>query len=217
MGWGKELELQRQKKLGMVVEPVSEKGKKKTKNSDLVSVKRKPTSNVASATVPVAIVCVAAVARTVWKRRFQLEELWKKHFPNTRFPLPTSRFPHANKKQSATRGAGSSSNEAAAAGIGGKPSFNAAPRTDNLPRNKSANNKKNKARKKEKKEQKVTKQAQDEAVSEAARVTTEKAAKNQMPKEEDIEGGALGKTFTTTSHIKVSQEYAKIRQTVGKE
>ena len=56
-----------------------------------------------------------------------------------------------------------------------------------------------------------------EAEVQAQKEAAEKAAKNTIPKDEDIVGGELGKTFTTTSHIKVSKQYAKIRDTVGKE
>lgn len=44
----------------------------------------------------------------------------------------------------------------------------------------------------------------------------EAASRNQIPKDEDIIGGEAGKTFTTTSHMKVSTAYAKIRDTVDK-
>ena len=38
---------------------------------------------------------------------------------------------------------------------------------------------------------------------------------NDVPKDEDIVGGEAGKTFTTTSHVKVPTWYAKVREERG--
>ena len=38
---------------------------------------------------------------------------------------------------------------------------------------------------------------------------------NNVPKDEDIIGGEAGKTFTTTSHVKVPTWYAKVREERG--
>jgi hypothetical protein len=42
-------------------------------------------------------------------------------------------------------------------------------------------------------------------------------ATNAVPQDDDMVGGAAGKTFTTHQTMKVSTGYAKIRETVGKD
>jgi len=208
MGWGKELELHRQKKLGLLTDGKS--GRKSTESKSGDEVKQKPSTNHTSSIALIAVVGVAAAGHALWKRR---SKLLARFFPSKSGGSgSTFRFPSA-KSQNKAPTKGSAANGSAT----GKPK-SAVARDDNLPRNKAANNKKNKNRKKEKREQKQLQQAMKEAeAKESERIAAEKAAKNQIPKDEDIVGGELGKTFTTTSHIKVSKQYAKIRETVGKE
>eukprot|EP00959_Pyramimonas_sp_CCMP1952_P431940 9045950-Pyramimonas_sp.AAC.1 len=202
MGWGKELELARQKKLGLIADGKSDKS---SKSKTEVELRDKAGSNHTSSIALVAVVGAAAVAHTLWKKRAQL---LPKLFPQSGGGSSSGfRFPHANKNKP----------KAAAKGIPAAGPPKPVVRDDNLPRNKAANNKKNKNRKKEKREQKQLQQAVKEAEVQAQKEAAEKAAKNTIPKDEDIVGGELGKTFTTTSHIKVSKQYAKIRDTVGKE
>jgi hypothetical protein len=77
------------------------------------------------------------------------------------------------------------------------------------------------ADKKEAKEAKKM-QAEIDADFEAKYGPTRKAnttvvATNQVPADDDMVGGAAGKTFTTHTTMKVSTGYAKIRETVGKD
>ena len=89
-----------------------------------------------------------------------------------------------------------------------------------MPRSgKMQNNKKNKARKAERKEER-----QAEALKDAHKAGQLPASRggnaviregNNVPKDEDIVGGEAGKTFTTTSHVKVPTWYAKVREERG--
>ena len=89
-----------------------------------------------------------------------------------------------------------------------------------MPRSgKMQNNKKNKARKAERKEER-----QAEALKDAHKAGQLPASRggnaviregNNVPKDEDIIGGEAGKTFTTTSHVKVPTWYAKVREERG--
>lgn len=51
----------------------------------------------------------------------------------------------------------------------------------------------------------------------AGKANTTVVATNQVPADDDMVGGAAGKTFTTHQTMKVSTGYAKIRETVGKD
>ena len=88
--------------------------------------------------------------------------------------------------------------------------------TNVLPRNKQQSNKKSKARRdasKAKKEQKAEQLKRD---IEQAKKSSSKGGGNQVPKSNDMMGGEAGKTFTTTSHVKVPVWYAEHRDRTGK-
>jgi len=89
-----------------------------------------------------------------------------------------------------------------------------------MPRSgKMQSNKKNKARKAERKEERQaekTKDAHKAGQRPPSRGgTTVIREGNNVPKDEDIIGGEAGKTFTTTSHVKVPTWYAKVREERG--
>lgn len=95
-------------------------------------------------------------------------------------------------------------------------------RTGSMPRSgKMASNKKNKARKAEKKAE--IQERREREAAEAAKAAKGGKGKNgeviqkgnNVPKDEDIVGGEAGKTFTTTSHVKVPTWYAKVREERG--
>ena len=107
-----------------------------------------------------------------------------------------------------------------------KPPGAAAAKVDrggSMPRSgKMASNKKNKARKAEKRAE--IEQKREEEAAAAAKGGGKKGGKpgevviqkgNNVPKDEDIVGGEAGKTFTTTSHVKVPTWYAKVREERG--
>ena len=75
--------------------------------------------------------------------------------------------------------------------------------SSSLPRNKASNNKKNKARRAERRDAAEAKRREEER---RATMEKEKSTKrgNNVPKDKDMIGGEAGKTFTTTSHVKVS-------------
>ena len=89
-----------------------------------------------------------------------------------------------------------------------------------MPRSgKMQSNKKNKARKAERKEERQAEKTKD--AHKAGQLppsrggTTVIREGNNVPKDEDIIGGEAGKTFTTTSHVKVPTWYAKVREERG--
>ena len=88
---------------------------------------------------------------------------------------------------------------------------------------KMANNKKAKAKSKERKERQRTEAEAEKHrpgqlpkvgdVLPNGKVVVKEG--NNIPKDEDIVGGEAGKTFTTTSHVKVPTWYAKVREERG--
>lgn len=203
MGWAEDLKEQRFRRLGL-------SDKKKAKEVAVVVEEKK--GNGFSSLALVGIVGLAAAASTAWRHRHKLlPDVFKARGGGARGLAQAK----ANSKPAtpAKAAAPAKSQGQNLATLSAMP-----PRTDNLPRNKLANNKKNKARRKEKKEQKALKEVKagvgsQIAQSKGSQNTSEGG--NQVPKDEDIIGGAEGKTFTTTSHMKVSKDYAKIRETVG--
>lgn len=89
-----------------------------------------------------------------------------------------------------------------------------------MPRSgKMQSNKKNKARKAERKEERRAEAEKDK--HKPGQLPSGHGGKtviregNNVPKDEDIVGGEAGKTFTTTSHVKVPTWYAKVREERG--
>ena len=89
-----------------------------------------------------------------------------------------------------------------------------------MPRSgKMQSNKKNKARKAERKEERNAEASKE--THKAGQLPSSRGGKtvikegNNVPKDEDIVGGEAGKTFTTTSHVKVPTWYAKVREERG--
>ena len=83
---------------------------------------------------------------------------------------------------------------------------------------KMQSNKKHKARKAERKEERQEEQKKDhhkpgQLPSGGGKTIVTQG--NNVPKDEDIVGGEAGKTFTTTSHVKVPTWYAKVREERG--
>lgn len=117
--------------------------------------------------------------------------------------------------------------KAGTADAGMKRPPGAAARVDqvsSMPRSgKMASNKKNRARKAEKRAETTAKREQDAAAAAKQSAKGGGGGKggeviqkgNNVPKDEDIVGGEAGKTFTTTSHVKVPTWYAKVREERG--
>ena len=89
-----------------------------------------------------------------------------------------------------------------------------------MPRSgKMHSNKKNKARKAERKEERNAEASKE--THKAGQLPSSRGGKtviregNDVPKDEDVVGGEAGKTFTTTSHVKVPTWYAKVREERG--
>jgi hypothetical protein len=79
-----------------------------------------------------------------------------------------------------------------------------------------SSNKKSKVRKADKRAELEAKREQDAADAAKQSAKDAKGAQaNNVPKTEDIVGGEAGKTFTTTSHVKVPTWYAKVREERG--
>jgi tRNA(Arg) A34 adenosine deaminase TadA len=87
---------------------------------------------------------------------------------------------------------------------------------NNLPRNKRQSNKKSKARREENKAKREEKERQLKRDLENAKKAGTTTKGNQVPKGSDMMGGEAGKTFTTTSHVKVPVWYAEHRERTGK-
>mmetsp|Transcript_39647 Transcript_39647/g.55053 ORF Transcript_39647/g.55053 Transcript_39647/m.55053 type:complete len:194 (+) Transcript_39647:179-760(+) len=191
MAWGKEIEEHRQKKTGkntVASNSTSSTGASKQKIKNSSNFLGSHVSSIALIGVMVATVGL----KILWKRRAEISSIFKGNGGKSSSKGSAFTFPQSKSVEG---------KRALPTGV---------PAGDNVPRNKKANNKKNKARKKDKKEMKEAKIAEKESHPPAL-----ENKGNQIPKDEDIIGGEIGKTFTTTSHMKVSTGYAKIRETVG--
>ena len=124
-------------------------------------------------------------------------------------------------KKGKAKGGGKSASGGGEGGIR-RPPGAASP--SGMPRSgKMANNKKAKAKSKERKEhQKAEAEAEKHRPGQLPKVgdrlpNGKVVVKegNNVPKDEDIVGGEAGKTFTTTSHLKVPTWYARVREERG--
>jgi len=124
-------------------------------------------------------------------------------------------------KKGKAKGGGKSASGGGEGGIS-RPPGAASP--SGMPRSgKMANNKKAKAKSKERKErQKAEAEAEKHRPGQLPKVgdrlpNGKVVVKegNNVPKDEDIVGGEAGKTFTTTSHLKVPTWYARVREERG--
>lgn len=92
-------------------------------------------------------------------------------------------------------------------------------RVGNVPRNKASNNKKNRARKAERKASRAEEEDRANPKHKAGQLPNGGHAVvkegNNVPKDDDIIGGEAGKTFTTTSSVKVPTWYARVREERG--
>ena len=126
------------------------------------------------------------------------------------------------------RGTAAQGKSAAASAKGGMkrpPGAGAASheRAGSMPRSgKMSSNKKNRARKADKRVETEARRQQEaeDAAKLAAKGGGGKGGHgaqkgNNVPKDDDIVGGEAGKTFTTSSHVKVPTWYAKVREERG--